>query len=55
MPATDRPELAYRRVVALTGSLFLSYLAVAMSLPTAPVYVVQGLSRIRRLDPRMTA
>ena len=43
MPATERPELAYRRVVALTGTLFLSYLAVAMSLPTAPVYVVQGL------------
>jgi MFS family permease len=38
--------LAYRRVVALTGTLFLSYLAVAMSLPVVPVYVVQGL----RLD-----
>jgi MFS family permease len=39
----DQPELAYRRVLALTGALFISYLAVAMSLPAVPVYVVQGL------------
>ncbi len=37
------PTLATRRVVALTGILFLSYLAVAMSLPAVPVHVVQGL------------
>jgi MFS family permease len=37
---TDRPELAYRYVLALTGTLFLSYLAVAMALPAVPVYVV---------------
>ena len=43
MSATDRPDLAYRRVVALTGTLFVSCLAVAMSLPTTPIYVVQGL------------
>jgi len=42
MPATDRPELAYRYVLALTGTLFLSYLAVAMSLPAVPIYVVNG-------------
>lgn len=41
--AVDRPELAYRHVLALTGALFLSYLAVAMSLPTVPVYVVTDL------------
>ena len=38
-----RPDLDYRRVIALTGTLFLSYLAVAMSLPAVPVYVVRGL------------
>jgi hypothetical protein len=43
VPLQNRPELAYRRVVALTATLFLSYLAVAMSLPVTPVYVVQGL------------
>src|SRR5262245_34603521 len=37
------PELAQRRVVALTGALFLSYLSVAMSLPAVPVHVVQEL------------
>lgn len=42
MPTADRPEQAYRRVVALTGTLFLSYLAVAMSLVAVPVYVVKG-------------
>jgi MFS family permease len=48
MSTTDRPisagtDQAYRQVVLLTGPLFLSYLAVAMSLPAVPVYVVQGL------------
>ena len=41
--ATERPELAYRYVLALTGALFLSYLAVAVSLPAVPVYVVNGI------------
>lgn len=36
-------DLAYRRVVALTATLFLSYLAVAMSLPVVSVHVVHGL------------
>jgi MFS family permease len=40
--ATDHPEIAYRYVVALTGALFLSYLAVAISLPAVPIYVVNG-------------
>ncbi|UDL92204.1 MFS transporter [Mesorhizobium sp. PAMC28654] len=43
MSETDRPDLAYRRVVALTAALFLSYLTVAMSLPAVPIHVVQGL------------
>jgi MFS family permease len=43
MPATERPDPANRRVVVLTAILFLSYLAVAMSLPAVPVHVVQGL------------
>jgi MFS family permease len=43
VPATDRPELAQRYVLALTATLFLSYLAVAMSLPAVPIYVVNGL------------
>ena len=43
MSATDRPELAQRYVLALTATLFLSYLAVAMSLPVVPIYVVNGL------------
>jgi MFS family permease len=37
------PEPAYRRVIALTAALFLSYLTVAMSLPAVPVHVVQQL------------
>jgi MFS family permease len=41
--AADRPDLAYRYVLALTGTLFLSYLAVAMSLPAVPIHVVNGL------------
>ncbi len=40
---TPQPDLAYRRVVALTVTLFLSCLAVAMSLPAVPIYVVHGL------------
>ena len=36
-------RLAHRRVVALTGALFLSYLTVAMSLPAVPVYVAGSL------------
>ena len=43
MPVTDRSDPAHRRVVVLTAILFLSYLAVAMSLPAVPVHVVQGL------------
>ncbi len=43
MSNTNQPDSAYRRVVALTVTLFLSYLAVAMSLPAVPVHVVQGL------------
>jgi MFS family permease len=43
MSAINQPELAYRRVLALTGALLISYLPVAMSLPAVPVYVVHGL------------
>lgn len=43
MPELVSPDPAYRRVVVLTGALFLSYLTVAMSLPAVPVYVVQQL------------
>ena len=43
MSAADRPELAYRYVLALTGTLFLSSLGVAMSLPAVPIDVVNGL------------
>lgn len=39
----DQPELAFRRVLLLTGILFLSYLCVAMALPAVPVHVVEGL------------
>jgi MFS family permease len=39
--ATDQPDPAYRRVLILAGSLFLSYLAIAMSLPTVSIYVVR--------------
>lgn len=41
MTAIER--LAYRRVVALTAALFLSYLTVAMSLPAVPIHIVNGL------------
>lgn len=43
MSDVEQPELAYRRVLALTAALFLSYLNVAMSLPAVPVHVVHGL------------
>ncbi len=43
MPAIEPSNLAFRRVVALTVALFLSYLTVAMALPAVPVHVVQGL------------
>lgn len=43
MPEPVSSDPAYRRVVVLTGALFLSYLTVAMSLPVVPVYVVQQL------------
>jgi MFS family permease len=43
MTDIKRPDLAYRRVVALTLALFLSYLTVAMSLVAVPVHVVQRL------------
>jgi MFS family permease len=34
---------AYRRVLALSGTLFMCYLAIAMPLPALPVYVVHSL------------
>jgi len=40
--ATDHPELANRYVLGLARTLFLSYLAVAMSLPAVPIYAVNG-------------
>ncbi|WP_117195626.1 MFS transporter [Rhizobium terrae] len=43
MPAIQRPDPAYRRVVALTAALFLSYLTVAISLSAVTIHVVQGL------------
>ncbi|TNE33378.1 MAG: MFS transporter [Alphaproteobacteria bacterium] len=41
MPDADQMVRSYRYLLALTGALFLSYLSVAMSLPTVAVYVVQ--------------
>ena len=41
--SNEQPDLALRRVVALTAALFLSYLTVAMSLPAVPVHVVETL------------
>ncbi len=38
-----RSDPAYRHVVILTAVLFLSYLAVAMSLPAVSIHVVEGL------------
>ena len=43
MSAIERPDPAYRHVVALTIALFLSYLTVAMSLSAVSVHVVQNL------------
>lgn len=43
MPDIQPTDDAYRRVIALTVALFLSYLTVAMSLPAVPVQVVEGL------------
>jgi len=43
MSDIEQSNLAYRRVLALTVALFLSYLTVAMALPAVPVHVVQGL------------
>ena len=43
MSTTMDAHPAYRRVVGISATLFLSYLAVAMSLPAVPVYVVHGL------------
>ncbi|MCZ7486072.1 MFS transporter [Rhizobium rhizogenes] len=43
MTSSHRPDLAMRRVIGLTASLFLSYLTVAMSLPAVPVHVVETL------------
>jgi MFS family permease len=43
MSDIERPDLAFRRVLALTVALFLSYLTVAMALPAVPVHVVHGL------------
>lgn len=41
--ASPRFDTAYRRLIWTTLALFLSYLAVAMSLPVLPVYVTQQL------------
>lgn len=43
MTAFERSDPAYRRVLLLTGILFLSYLSVAMSLPAVPIQVVKDL------------
>lgn len=43
MSDIEQSNIAYRRVLALTVALFLSYLTVAMALPAVPVHVVQGL------------
>lgn len=43
MSASGRSDPARRQVLALTGALFLSYLAVAMSLPAVSMHVVDGL------------
>lgn len=44
MSAIVQPNFAYRHVLVLTGALFLSYLAVAMSLPAVSLYVVNDLN-----------
>ena len=43
MSATYSPKQSIRYVLALTGTLFLSYLAIGMALPAVSVYVVGGL------------
>ncbi len=43
MPETTEIDVAPRRLIRLTLALFLSYLAVAMALPTIPVYVTHQL------------
>ncbi len=43
MSAAIGVDATERRLVAMTLALFLSYLAVAMSLPVVPVYVIHGL------------
>lgn len=43
MSSPSQPDHAVRQVIALTVALFVSYLAVAMSLPTVPIQVVHSL------------
>ena len=43
MSSTRKVDLAYRRVVVLGVTLFLSYLSIAMPMPAVPVYVVNRL------------
>jgi MFS family permease len=43
MSATKEVDHAHRRVVGISGTLFLSYLAIAMPMPAVPVYVVHRL------------
>jgi MFS family permease len=42
MSATLSADFAQRRLIAMTLALFLSYLAVAMSLPVVPVFVIRN-------------
>jgi MFS family permease len=43
MPSLREFDRAYLRTIGISGTLFLSYLAVAMSLPVVPVYAVHHL------------
>ena len=43
MSAIRQTDPAYRRLLGISGMLFLSYLAIAMPLPAVPVYVVHCL------------
>lgn len=43
MPVIKQLDHAYRCVIGMSGTLFLSYLAVAIPLPAVPVYVVHRL------------
>ncbi len=43
MSAIKEVDQAYRRVIRIAGTLFLSYLAIAMPMPAVPVYVVHRL------------